>query len=85
MQVHRTVVSQIFSHLSDRFDKVRSFDITDRSSDFHNCQVVLVSIRSEAIFDLVGDMRNNLDCLTEVSSLSFSSNHMLVNLTGRDR
>lgn len=73
------VISSYFSfHLSERFEKCRAFYISDGSSDFHDGHVVIVGDFCDSLFDVISDMGNHLDVLSEEITVSFCFNDFLI-------
>ena len=77
--------ADIEGKLSKGFEKEMAFNITHRSADLGNDDVCSgVSFRGlmKAIFDFIGDMRNELHGGTEVISGPFLLDHTLKDLSG---
>ncbi|OQA51061.1 MAG: hypothetical protein BWY45_03393 [Euryarchaeota archaeon ADurb.Bin294] len=79
------------SHLPDCFKERHALNITDCSPDFNDADVsrfpvkdLLFCSRSDTILDLVGDMRNYLNCLTQVVTTTFLVDDHPVHFTGGD-
>jgi len=72
--MQETDVRRLFDRdLSDRLNKGLGFNVTDRAADFGDCDIrvrPLADIIDEA-FDFIGDMGNDLDCLTKIFPSSF--------------
>ena len=85
-QVHVTDVlsSHLASELTNRFEKGNDLDVTDRSADFSDDDVDVVSREPQyARFDLVGDVRNDLHGTAEVVAAALFGDDGRVDLAGR--
>ena len=64
----------LFSHfipkLPYRFEKRKAFDISHGAADFHNCHITAGRGISDIVFDLIGNMWNDLNSATEVLPFS---------------
>jgi hypothetical protein len=52
--------------LADRLEERLRFDVADRSADFDERDVVTLRRLVDAVLDLVGDVRNDLDGRAEI-------------------
>ena len=73
------------AHLANRFQKRQRFDVADRAADLDDDDVRLVFLgdRADRVFDLVGDVRNDLDRLAEIVAAAFLFDHRKINAAGR--
>src|SRR5215813_4946184 len=68
--------------LSDRFQERESFDVTDRSADLANCDIVTLGGGENSPLDLVRYVGNHLHCAAKVIAPSLFRDYGLVNLAG---
>lgn len=81
MDDHYIVSSQFLTKLSDRFDKMQSFDISDSSADFYQRHIAMCGKRFDSLFDFIGDMWDDLYGLAEIVSSSLFFYDRKINLT----
>ena len=83
MNEHHILFADIQRDLANRFQKRQAFDVADGSAQFgdHNVDVGSCQFQ-DGRFDLIRDVRNNLNCSTEVFAAAFFFNHGQINLTG---
>ena len=83
MNVHHVLRPDFEDELPDRLEERQPFDVTGRAADFCNDDVGFAFIRNfpDAVFDFVGDMRNDLDGFAEVIAAPFLEDDVFVDLT----
>src|SRR5205814_3766590 len=77
VNVERVVAADILTELPDGFEERQAFDVADGAADFHEHDVHVGGDRANAVFDLVGDVRNHLNRAAEVITAAFLLNHRL--------
>jgi hypothetical protein len=84
MNIKHIIPPGILAHLADSFEERQPFDIADGAADFDQDNIGLRFFGQpfEAVFDLIGDMGNNLDRTAEKITASFFGNDRTVNLSG---
>ncbi len=66
VQVQHVVASDVLTELPDRFEKRKDLDVADRAADLGDHDVDVVGRQaSDAVLDLVGDVRDHLHGLAE--------------------
>ena len=62
-QVHEQgmLAADLYRHLTNRFEERQGFDIAYGTADFHQHDVMAFAARQYALFDSVGDVRDNLN------------------------
>ena len=68
-------------HLSDCFNKRLAFNITYCSAYFYNCNISAFCTLFNPSFDFICNMRNNLNCPSEVIAPPFILYDFFVNLS----
>jgi hypothetical protein len=78
---YHTAVAQLPSQLSDGFNIGQGFNIAYCTANFCNYKIIPVVFAQQlnTMFYFVGDMRNNLNCFTQVISPALFFNYRLVN------
>src|SRR6266508_2802597 len=66
MDVDRVAASRLLPHLADRFEKGERFDVAHRPADLDQDDVRVRADVTDRVFDLVGDVRNDLNGLAQV-------------------
>jgi hypothetical protein len=61
MNNHHMFSPQFLTKLSDSFDEMKSFDISDSASYFHDSDFTILCNSFDSIFDFIGYVGNNLD------------------------
>lgn len=84
MDIKCAFVSISVPELSDRFDKVHSFDITDRATDLDYEDIDVCCELLKCIYDLVGDMRDDLDVFAQIITATLLGDHTREDLTACD-
>jgi len=70
------------THLPDSFKKRLALNITDCSSNFDNHYIVVVRDRIKGVLDLISHMRDYLNGLAQIISMSFLPDNLLINPAG---
>ncbi|STW03250.1 Uncharacterised protein [Klebsiella pneumoniae subsp. rhinoscleromatis] len=67
-QVHEQgmLAADLYRHLTNRFKERQGFDIAYGTADFHQHDVMAFAARQYALFDSVGDVRDNLNGRAQV-------------------
>lgn len=84
MNEHYVFSSQFPSQLSQRFDKMRTFNISYCSSNFDDSYIFPFRSSTDPIFHFIGDMRDHLNGLSEIFSFSLFLDDRKINLSGRN-
>jgi len=86
--VHKSGIfaPKVIAQFPNGFEERLTFDIPDRSADFDQGDIRFSGAGQHVYppLDLVGNMRNDLDCAAEVIPAAFAVDHFLVDLPGRD-
>ena len=80
MNVDGIFFTHIRSELAYCFQKRQTFNIADRTADFHNDDINTIRRQFDACFNLIGDMRNHLDGSPQIITPPFFGNDRVVNL-----
>ena len=84
MQKQTIFPTNIESKLPDRFQKGKTFNITNGTADFGENNIdIVASQTSDRTFDFVGNVRNDLYRLSAIHSFAFAVEDIAVNFTGR--
>ena len=85
MQENAVLFRKLQRDLTDSLQKRLAFDIADRTADLgdDDVGVGLFADLIDKFLDLIGNMRNDLDGLTEVFALTFLIQNVPIHLTGR--
>ena len=83
MDKQRIVPAHFKGKLTDGFEKWLAFNITCSAADFCDDDIRLrfFSYRINKVFDLVGNMGNNLDRFSQIISFAFLIQDIPVNLS----
>lgn len=84
VKIDRRAARQVVAELTDRFHERHRLDVTHRAANLADDEVVIVIAFDHEIFDLVGDMRNDLNRCAEIIAAPFLVDDVLVNATGGD-
>ena len=81
---HGVLTTHIVAKLTNCLQKGQAFDVTDSATDLDNDHIDVVFCQAlDGCFDFIGDMRDDLNCLPQVVSTTFSFDHRLVDEAGR--
>jgi len=80
VHIEAVFLAHIIPHLSDRFEERQAFYITDRAADLNDDYVVAVSDRLDRLFDLIGNMGYDLDCIAEVVAAPLFRDDIVIDL-----
>ena len=66
-------MSNLMLKLTNGFQKRLTFNVTDRSADFNDCNmhIIVLVIPVKTAFNLIGNMRDNLNSTTAIISVAF--------------
>src|SRR4051794_15799157 len=86
VDVHHVRAADVLAHLADRLEERQALNVADGPANLDDDDVGLAVARHalDALLDLVGDVRNDLDCAAEVVAAALLGNHGLVDAPGRD-
>ena len=77
------LASKLLAHLADGFKEWQRLDVADSAADFDNGDVRAVRRDlAHGVFDLVGDVGNNLNSLAEVVAAPLFQDDLLVDAAG---
>ena len=87
---NKIAVAVLPVHLTDRLKERHTFNITDRSSYLDNTDLRVVAVlvgpafcgMFDSVFDLVGDVRNNLNGRSKIIAVALFLNNRGVDLSG---
>ncbi len=85
VNVQHVIASNVLTHLTNRFEKRQALDVTNRAANFDDqyIRAGLFCRESDAPFDFVCDVWNDLDGATEKIAAAFFRNHFTVHLSRR--
>ena len=83
-QVHEQgmLAADLYRHLTNRFEERQGFDIAYGTADFHQHDVMAFAARQYALFDSVGDVRDNLNGRAQVVATALFAQHVGVDTAG---
>ena len=86
MDVHHVLVADVVAHLADRFKKRQRLDVADRAADLDDADVGVARFGDalDVRFDLVGDVRDDLNGRAEIVAAPLLFDDGVVDLAGRD-
>ena len=86
VDVQHVVAADFLLDLADSFQEGQAFDIADGAADFRNDDVgvVVVAYAVHALFDFIGNMRDNLNGMAQIIAAPFFLQDGPVNLAGRN-
>src|SRR6202044_3281243 len=83
VDVTDVVATGVATELPDRLDEGHDLDVTDGAADLDDHDVGPERAQtSDALFDLVGDVRDDLDGLAEIVTPSFLGDHVRIDRAG---
>ena len=84
MDVHYVAVPDIVPELADRLQEGQYLDVAHGSADLGDDHVQILSIpqAANAILDLVGDVRDDLDCVAQIVAPPLLVEHCQVDGSG---
>ena len=83
VDVQRVLAADVLTELANGFEERQALDVADGAADLDEHDVDVRGDRADAVFDLVGDVRNHLHGAAEVIAAALLLNDRLVNLAGR--
>ena len=72
--------AHLVAHLADRFQEGKAFDVPNGTADFYDRHIHILGDPPDDCFDLVGDVRDDLNRLAEEFPFLLLLNHGLVDL-----
>jgi hypothetical protein len=76
------VAAEVLAHLANGFQEGQRFDVADRAADLNDRYFAIGSDLAHRIFDLVGDVRDDLDGLPEVVAAALLGDDLFVDASG---
>ena len=78
--------THVLAHLADGFEERQRLDVADGPADLddHDVRVAVAGDARDALLDLVGDVRDDLDRSAEVVAAALLGDDRLVDAAGRD-
>ena len=84
MNKRAVLATDVERKLANRFQEWQAFNIADRAADFRNDYVDVRTFQLlNAVFNLVGNVRNDLNRLTEIAACALFVDNALINLARR--
>src|SRR6185436_19156462 len=74
--------ANLLAHLANRFEKRQRFDVAYGSTDLHDGDVHVLCHATNGSLDFVRDVRNHLNCLSEVVASALLLNNSFVDPAG---
>ncbi len=84
MDVEHIVATDIFAHLANGFQVGFALDIADRASDLYDDHIAVraAGYGVDTVFDLVGDVGDDLDGAAEILAAAFFADDRIIDLAG---
>ena len=81
MNIHHVFGAFVHFHLANRFGERQRFDVADGAADFDNRHVGVVfgGVGTNAIFDFVGDMRDDLHGVAQIIAAPLALDDSAIN------
>ena len=76
------VAAEVLAHLADGFEEGEGFDVAYGAADFDDGDVAVGGDFAHGVFDLVGDVGDDLDGLAEVVAAAFFGDDLFVDAAG---
>jgi len=83
MYVGRVVLADVLAELADRLEERQTLDVADRPANLDEHDVYVFADALNAVFDLVGDVRDDLDGAAKILAPAFLLDDGLIDLPGR--
>ena len=83
VDVERVLLADVLAELADRLEERQALDVADGAADLDDHDVDVAGDGPDAVLDLVGDVRDDLDGPAEVVAAALLLDHRLVDLAGR--
>jgi hypothetical protein len=64
MEIAGILPAFLNAHLTNRFEKRQGFDVADRAADLDDRHIGALGAAPDVLFDLVGNVRNDLNSLS---------------------
>ena len=87
MDKEHVFTTQLVTNLASSFNERLALDIADGAADFGDDDIwprLLVGLEAHPSLDFIGDVRNDLNRVSEVLAPSLFANDFLINLASRD-
>ena len=87
VDVHAAAPADVDRELADRLQERQRLDVADGAADLGDDDVDVLALAHEldAVLDLVGDVRNDLDGAAEVVAAALLADHRVVDRARRSR
>ncbi len=82
MHKQHIVVPQLHGHLADRLEERQRLDVADGAADLHHRHIVAVGPGLDRVFDLIGDMWNDLHGTAEIVTATLLADHVFIDTAG---
>ena len=82
MDEDSVVAAEILAHLADGFEEGEGFDVAYRAADFDDGDVAVGRDLAHGVFDLIGDVGDDLDGLAEIVAAALLGDDLLVDAAG---
>src|SRR5687768_444500 len=82
MDVDRVLAADVEPELPDRLEERHALDVADGAADLDQHDVDVAPGHADGVFDLVGDVRNDLDGPSEVIAAPLLLNDRQIDLAG---
>ena len=82
VDVERVLLADVLAELADGLEERQALDVADRAADLDEHDVDVAGDGADAVLDLVGDVRNDLDGLPEVVAAPLLLDDRHVDLAG---
>ncbi len=83
VDVERVLAPDVLAQLADRLEERQALDVADRAADLDEHDVDVLGDGADAVLDLVGDVRDDLDGAPEVVAAALLLDDRQVDLPGR--
>ena len=84
MDIQRIILAQFPTQLPDGFQKRQAFNVADRAADLNNGHIHVSGFGDllDALFDLIGNMRDDLHGLAQIIPAALLGDHGIIDLAG---
>src|SRR5471032_1971659 len=84
VHIQRVLTAHINRHLANRFQERQGFDITYGTANFHQHNIMAFAAFDDAFFDVIGDVRDNLNGCAEIVAAALFTQHVGVDTPGSE-
>ena len=84
MHEQRMAFRQVVLQLADRLEERQALDVTDRTADLDQREIIALVAREHEVLDGVGDVRNHLHGRAEVIAATLFRDDFLIDAAGGD-